>query len=267
VTVHIDGYAKSIWKMATPPQFQPRALVGAAICATGTATETCPAYAVAPAMVNIDTWTGGNLDESEDKLYAWQKTYSGWTVLAFVLLVFVMAFAVAAIAVAAGFAASSTSLLAAGIETTLSAVAGIEIGFTALGVGALSAAAYGITAALQGGSLTDIQQGLGGKILSTGDLIAATPQNEHQAALVDRTNVKMTQAAIDASLTGVRRTSYGDCNAKTAAAGCGASAKGMLPRSDSYGGHDAETNAWVGHDYVQFYRDNGAPVRFNGDTH
>lgn len=36
----------------------------------------------------------------------------------------------------------------------------------------------------------------------------------------------------------------------------------MLPRSDSYGGHDAETNSWVGHDYVQFYRDNGAPVRF-----
>jgi hypothetical protein len=182
-------------------------------------------------------------------------------VLAFVLLIFVRAFAVAARAVAAGFAASSTSLLATGIEAALAA-GGVEIGFTALGVGALSATAYGIMAALQGGSLTDIQKGLGGKILTTGDLTPATAANEHEAALVDTTNVKMTQVAIDASLTGVRRTSYGDCDAKIAAAGCGANAKGMLHRSDSYGGRDAETNSWVGHDYVQFYRDNGAPVRF-----
>ena len=40
----------------------------------------------------------------------------------------------------------------------------------------------------------------------------------------------------------------------TSAAGCGASAKGLLPRSDS----------WVGHDYVQFYLGNGAPVRYDG---
>lgn len=31
-------------------------------------------------------------------------------------------------------------------------------------------------------------------------------------------------------------------------------AKGLLPRSDS----------WVGPDYVQFYKDTGAPVRFDG---
>lgn len=176
VTVHIDGYAKSIWKMATPPQFQPRALAGGAICAAGTAADTCPTHAVAPAMVNIDTWTGGNLDESEDKLYEWQKTFSGWTVLAFVLLVFVMAFAVAAIAAAAGAAASSTSALAMAVEGAFAA-AGAPIAVSALGVGALSAAAYGIVAALQGGGLTDIQQGLGGEILDTGGLIAATPQN------------------------------------------------------------------------------------------
>jgi hypothetical protein len=39
----------------------------------------------------------------------------------------------------------------------------------------------------------------------------------------------------------------------TSAAGCGG-AKGLLPRSDSR----------MGHDYIQFYKENGAPVRFDG---
>ncbi|MHB8937883.1 MAG: hypothetical protein ACYC39_06185 [Thiobacillus sp.] len=40
----------------------------------------------------------------------------------------------------------------------------------------------------------------------------------------------------------------------TSAARCGGGAKDLLPRSDS----------WVGHDYVQFYKDNGEPVRYDG---
>ena len=252
VTYHIDGYTKPIWKMATPREFQPRATPGSVICATGIGPDVCPTYAIAPAMVNIDTWTGGNLDEREDMLYQWQKSVSGFTVLAFILLIFVMAFVLAVVAVAAGFAASSTSIIATMIEHAALA-AGLELSLGPLAVAGIQAAAYGVMAAMQGGGLTDIQDGLFGKIVDTGTLIAAKPQNEHQASLVDRTNVRMTQVAIDNSLIGVKRTGYGDCSAKTSAAGC-SGAKGLLPRSDS----------WVGHDYVQFYMDNGAPVRYDG---
>lgn len=150
VTYHIDGYTKPIWKMATPPEFQPRAAPGSVICATGSGPAVCPTYAIAPAMVNIDTWTGGNLDESENLLYEWQKTVKGFTVLAFILLAFVMAFAVAAIAVAAGFAASSTSIIATMIEQVALA-AGVTIKLGAFAVAGIQAAAYGVMAAMQGG--------------------------------------------------------------------------------------------------------------------
>lgn len=203
-------------------------------------------------MVSIDTWTGGNLDEREDLLYQWQKSVSGFTVLAFILLVFVMAFVLAVVAVAAGFAASSTSIIATMIEQ-VALYAGVNLTLGPLAVAGIQAAAYGIMAAMQGGGLSDIQDGLFGEIVDTGGLIVPRSENEHQRALVDRTNVRMTQTAIDGSLTGVKRTSYGDCVLATSAAGCGG-AKGLLPRSDS----------WVGHDYVQFYKDNGAPVRYDG---
>lgn len=31
-------------------------------------------------MVNLESWTGGNLNETEDLSYSWQHTISGWTV-------------------------------------------------------------------------------------------------------------------------------------------------------------------------------------------
>lgn len=203
-------------------------------------------------MVNLASWTGGNLHETEDLVYQWQHSTSGWTVFAFILLTFVLMFAAAAIAVAAGAAASSVSIAAQMVESLGTMATGQVVTLSITQVAALNASLYGLTAAVAGGGLTDIQQGYGGKILS-GDLTPGAPTNEHQAGMINNTNQRMTQSALDQSLTGVKQTSYGDCALKFGAGACGATAQGVLPRADTPAGQD----------YVQFYRDNGGPVRYD----
>lgn len=253
ITQYIDGYAKPTWTIATPPQFQPKGTSGA-ICAEEVGSNPCPAYAVAPAMVNFESWSGGNLSEIEDHVYHWQKTTSGWTVLAFILLTFVFMFALAAVAVMAGAAASSVSLAAQAVEGLMAMATGTTVSLGAVGVAAVNAGLYGLTAALAGGSLGDVQDGYAGKILSDGQLSPGAPANEHQAGILNETNRRMTGSALDGSLSAVRKTSYGDCSLTTATvAACGPAAKGFLPRADKA----------LGQDYVQFFRDNGAPVKYD----
>jgi hypothetical protein len=249
VTQHIDGYVKPNWMMAASSQMQPTGTT-AVICAKDMGDGVgCPAYLVAPSVVTFDNWSGGNLQENEDKLYAWSKTYSGWTVLSFVLLTFVAFALITTVAMSAGLITtpSQLSLTATAIEAMT------ESAFGVLATSAIQAATYGVVAFASGASsLLDIQRGYGGTILTSGLQVPSAPANEHQAALLSLAKDKMTNAPVEGSLTAVRGTSYGDCDVRTAAANC-AGTSGFLPRADTYKEQD----------YVQFYRDNGAPERYD----
>lgn len=251
-TVHIDGYVKPKWMMASSAQLQPSGTT-AVICAESMPAGTgCPEHLVAPSIVTFDTWEGGNLQEQEDKLYSWQKTYSGWTVLAFVLLTFVAFFAIAAIAMSAGLisSASQLSLVATAVEAT-----GLTGTLSVAAVAGIQAATYGVLAVTVGGadSLTDVQKGYGGQVLNDGFQVPDQPSNEHERGLLNNSRDRLTNRPVEASITAVSGTGYGNCDVRSSSAECAGTSSGFLPRSDSYQEQD----------YVQFYRDNGAASRFD----
>lgn len=250
-TVHVEGFAKPKWMMASSAQLQPSGST-AVICAKDMGEGVgCPSHYVAPSIVTFDTWEGGNLQEQEESLYYWQKTYSGWTVLAFVLLTFIAFAVIAAVALSAGLisSASQLSLVATAVETA----AGIgQLGV--LAVAGIQAATYGVLAfAMGASSLTAVQDGYGGDILGNGVIVPNAPGSEHERALLTRARDRMTVRPVEGSISAVKGTGYGNCDVKLSAEACAGTQSGFLPRSDSY----------LEQDYVQFYRDNGAATRYD----
>lgn len=250
-TVHIEGFAKPKWMMASSAQLQPSGST-AVICAKDMGEGVgCPSHYVAPAVVTFDTWEGGNLQEQEESLYYWQKTYSGWTVLAFVLLTFIAFAVIGAIAMSAGLISSPAqlSLVATAMES-----AGIATQISVLGMASIQAATYGVLAFASGASsLLDVQDGYGGKILADGVLTPQAAGSEHERELLARARNRMTVSRVEDSISAVKGTGYGNCDVKLSAEACAGSQSGFLPRSDSYQEQD----------YVQFYRDNGAATRYD----
>lgn len=250
-TVHVEGFAKPKWMMAASAQLQPTGST-AVICAKDMGDGVgCPSHYVAPSIVTFDTWEGGNLQEQEESLYYWQKTYSGWTVLAFVLLTFVAFAVIGAVALSAGLISSPAQL---SLVATAMQSAGMLGQVTVLGMATIQAATYGVMAfAMGANSLTDVQDGYGGGILGGGVQVPNGFSSEHEEALLTRARDRMTVSPVEGSLSAVKGTGYGNCDVKLSAEACAGAQSGFLPRSDSYQEQD----------YVQFYRDNGAATRYD----
>lgn len=250
-TVHIDGYVKPKWMMASSAQLQPNGATAVVCAETMPEGMGCPAHLVAPSIVTFDTWEGGNLQEQEDKLYAWQKTYSGWMVIAFILLTFIVFAVVAFAAMSAGLITAPSQLSA--VATAVEGAIGTQLGV--MSVAAIQAATYGVMAVASGASsLTDVQDGYGGKILGDGAQVPKTPSNEHERGLMNNAKNRFTTQPVEQSITAVKGTGYGGCDVRSSSEACAGTASGFLPRSDSYQEQD----------YVQFYRDNGGASRYDG---
>ena len=141
-TFIIDGFVKPAWWVATPIHVQPRGVSRAAICLDDVKTlDDCPPHHLARAGISALPWKGGNMPDSkafEQKLYHWEDTQSGFTVLTLAivsgLLVFAGAYAVAG--ELAGSASSIASVGTAGASTSAmgnAALAGVVGTSTYLG--------------------------------------------------------------------------------------------------------------------------------------
>ena len=83
-----------------------------------------------------------------------------------------------------------------------------------------------------------------------GDMKVTAANNEHEAALRERTNQRMTLNAPESSLSATQRMFVGDCPPGTPLASCGGNS-GVVPRVDTYTEHNT----------TQFIQDNGMPLR------
>ena len=102
-TIKVDGYAVPTWFIGLPTTVQTWGTV-AAICVVPTATGTDPDSGrpigascpddrlVAFSGVSFDEWKGNTFPMQEEHIYHWEKTSSGFTVLAFTLIVMAAAF-------------------------------------------------------------------------------------------------------------------------------------------------------------------------------
>lgn len=232
--VWVYGKAKPTWYFATPSSLTDVPST-TAICAINGMGSSCPAHAIAPAMVSFEKKTGGNLQEQEETIYTWYKSYSGWTVLAFVIAVFVMSAAIAAIGGFNGVGLLSNLINGQGITFAGSTlVPGVGLGQGALVIGAIEAAGYAIGAAIfQGGGLDDIQSGFYGKVTdgySVPTSASGVQERGTRAALSSR----MTPNISSDGLGAIRNT-----------------ASRMRPAAADYTEHNT----------TSFYTDNGSPLQ------
>lgn len=229
--VWVYGKAKPTWYFATPPQFQEKAGT-AAICAINA--TTCPKHAIAPAIVAFEKKTGGNLQEHEETVYTWMKSYSGWTVLAFVFAVFVLSAAIAAIGGLQGVGFLSNMINGSGVTAGGTLIPGLGLGGGALAIGAVEAAGYALGAAIfQGGGLGDIQDGLYGKV-NNGISVPTNPSS---------TQERGTRAALENK--GLNRPLLSGLSAVSG------TARLAVPEAQDYAEHNS----------VSFYTDNGSPFK------
>ncbi len=245
VTTTISGYVKPVWFVATPMEASPTGQTGQ-ICVTGGAgvsTSSCddPAH-VATAGVLFSQWSGGNMPQTQDLIYRYVNTQSGWSILAFTML-FVI--------VTMGFATLLTPELLA-TEGALS-------------VGEAGAEAYlGLNAIANGsGNLQQAQNGLFG---TTGNgwlrSEASAANGPFEPVFLNRIEQRHVDIPMgsDNSLTGANMLYLGNCGAGFTVGQCRSMGldPGSMWRPDSY----AEYNSTKA--MRQRYRSCTAPVEQGG---
>jgi hypothetical protein len=228
VTVYIDGWAKPQWFVAMPLGHQPQGGVSA-ICVTSVgatntygATASCDAKEhVALSGVSIQAWEGGNMPETEEKVYAFKQSKSGFTVLAFTILTF---------AVTWGMAAALSGVIGAGLGSGLSAVTTASIG----------AGIYAGVAMLSGAGLTTAQSNWAGE---TGDgvlKVNTSGMDRHQQGLIQGVRNLQIKSRVGTGLAGGKTLYSGNCPENYTVQQCWDAGKdpGTMHRADIY----SETN-------------------------
>src|SRR5574340_353226 len=187
----VEGFAKPHWYVATPASFQPFGTTTAICAVKGEAN--CQTEHIAPSLIALSEFQGGNMPMTEDMLYHWEQTKSGFTFLSFIIMAFVVAYA--------------TALLFNGtmLSTLVNAATGLPVGGSPLAIASFEAGVYagGSLIVSGGGALTGVQQGYYGKIGSDGSFAPPEASNEHQAGLNSAVKTRQTEADITAGMTGV----------------------------------------------------------------
>lgn len=224
VKVYIDGYAKPQWFVATPIEVQPDGGF-ASICVKNIGSKTgngntsqCddPAH-MAQSGVSIVEWAGGNMPETEEKLYAYIYKKSSFTVLAFTILTF---------AVTWGLASALSTVVGSGLGTGLSAASTAAIG----------AGVYAGVAVLQGAGVTSAQAGYLG---DTGNGVLkpnSAAWDRHQTGLNQGLRNKQILSREGTGLKGVQSLYRGNCPEANTTAQCKTAGlnPGTMHRPDSY---------------------------------
>lgn len=225
VTTYIDGYAKPQWFVAMPLGHQPQGGI-AAICvkdsgATSTYgnTTACDAKEhVALSGVSMQSWEGGNMPQIEEKVYAYKKSKSSFTVLAFTILTFAFTW---------------------GLSSALSSVVGTAVGgatTSSLAVASISAGVYAGVAALNGAGLTTAQAGYAG---STGNGVLKVntgSMDKHQLRLIAGVKNLQINSRVGTGLAGAKVLYSGNCAESWTVKQCQTAGldPGSLHRADSY---------------------------------
>lgn len=117
----------------------------------------CPSYLLAPSGVVWTKWQGGNLPAFEDMTSQWQKSQSGFTMLAWMVVVFLVVVTAGAFAVAAGAGATAlgpATFIQSLLASTATGVGGASLTMNAvLASAAIEAAAVGVVSGLAGATL------------------------------------------------------------------------------------------------------------------
>lgn len=229
VTTYIDAYAKPQWFVATAVELQPEGgmhsicVVNTGVATNGT-TSTCDRTEhMATSGISMAEWTGGNMPDTEEKVYSYVHSKSSFTVIAFTILTFAVTWglaAVAATAIGSGAAAATATLG----------------GLSPLSVGLLGAGLYAGVAVLGGASLTTAQAGWAG---STGNGVL-TPDygsmDQHQQRLVQGVKNKQVNSRVGTGLAGVKQLYSGNCAENYTSAQCKAAGldPGAMRRPDTY---------------------------------
>jgi type II secretory pathway pseudopilin PulG len=264
VTYIWHGEATPVWYLAMPSHLAKETPTASQpfVCARDPSATECPWYEAASAGVTFDTFEGGTLSSTMDTWELKRKTQSGFTFLAMVVVgvVFSAALIAAAPAIGAmGGAASgamSGGAVTAGIFTYASAAAGTMFATSVVSAVAMEVAFWSAVGFLAGGNLGSTYSYPGPfNLTSSKGLAPSASLDELNGKLVD----KIAQnASLDSqpgasswnTLTGIRATVQGSCAFGNTLAQCGASASGIVQRSDQL----------LEFDSGRFLRDNGGQV-------
>lgn len=226
VTTYIDGWAKPQWFVATPVEMQPDGgmhsicIVNTGTTTAGTTSACDSASHIATSGISMVEWTGGNMPNTEEKVYAYVHKKSSFTVIAFTILTF---------AVTWGLASIAATAIGGGL-------AGTVAGLSPLQAGLLGAGLYAGVEVLGGATLTDAQAAWAG---STGNGVL-TPNygamDQHQIRLVQGVQNKQIKSRVGTGLNGVKSLYSGNCPENYTSAQCKASGldPGAMRRPDTY---------------------------------
>lgn len=230
VTTYIDGYAKPQWFVATPVEMQPNGgMPGICVVNYGTATNGTTSGCDRPehtvlSGVSMAEWTGGNMPNTEEKVYAYVHKKSSFTVIAFTILTFAVTWGVASLA--------NVAIGAGGAG----AIGSTATGINALNAGLLGASLYAGVEMLSGATLSDAQAAWAG---STGNGVL-TPDygamDQHQRRLVQGVQNKQINSRVGTGLQGVKSLYSGNCPESYTSAQCKAAGldPGAMRRPDTY---------------------------------
>lgn len=259
ITYIWHGEATPVWYLAMPSHLA-KATPSASqpsICARDPNSESCPWYETAAAGVTFDVFEGGTLAANMDTWELKRKTQSGFSFLGMVIVgvIFggVLALAMPAVAIGGGVAAATGT--SAGIATMIGSAAGV-MGTTLVGSLAIEVAFWSAMGFLAGGNLGSTYNFSGPLNLDVNrGYVQRADLDELNAKLVTSiaNNAPMDSAPSGASwntLTGIRTTIQGNCAFGNTVAQCGATASGVVQRSDQLLEFDSK----------RFLRDNGGEV-------
>lgn len=226
VTTYIDAYAKPQWFVATAVELQPEGgmhsicVVNTGVATNGT-TSTCDRTEhMATSGISMVEWTGGNMPDTEEKVYSYVHSKSSFTVIAFTILTF---------AVTWGLASALSGVVGMGAAAASSSLSALQVGLIGAGI-------YAGVAVLGGASLTTAQAGWAG---STGNGVL-TPDygsmDQHQQRLVQGVKNKQVNSRVGTGLAGVKQLYSGNCAENYTSAQCKAAGldPGAMRRPDTY---------------------------------
>lgn len=228
VKVYVDGYVKPQWFVATPMEVQPDGgmsyicvkNVGTANSAGSTSGCDAPEH-VAASGVSIVEWSGGNMPEIEEKVYAYVYKKSSLTVIAFAIITAIVTWGLATALVTAMGPVAAGSFLGS-----------ISPGLAA----AVGAGVYAGVAALQGGGITSAQASYAGE---TGNGVLkpnSSAWDEHQRGLNQGIRNKQITSRQGTGLEGVKGLYSGSCPEGRTVSECKGAGldPGTMHRPDSY---------------------------------
>jgi len=204
VKYKVDAYTKPQWFVGLPKDQQPGGS-DPAFCVKNL--TSCDAKEhLAYSGLAWRQWSGGNMPETLDHIYSWEKSNSSWTLGAFTILI-----AVAVMVATAGV----------GGALALAGMGGVIGAGTAVTAGIVAGAVYGsVGLAVGGGGLTMTQSNVGYGNIGRNLAPAQTPNGEVQAGINNAIQTGYMAANPANSISGVQTAYSGNCPTQYTARQC-----------------------------------------------